>query len=121
MYLGDLGIDLDAPGLTIFVPADLAQRLEDVLLDPSFLVLAIPELPKEVENGLRDAADSRAPRAIADPLRTGADGVGVLRQGAEALANCSRICSRSSPIRSNLNDISTTIQAVPDGLPAGCG
>ena len=86
VYVGELGIDLDAPGLTVFVPNDLAQRIADALLDPSFIVLAIPGLLAEVEGGLRDVADSGAPAAIADPLRTGADAVGVLREGAEAIA-----------------------------------
>ena len=54
VYLGDLGIDLDAPGLTIFVPADLAQRLEDALLDPV--------VPRTRDPGAAEGGRERPPR-----------------------------------------------------------
>jgi Ca2+-binding RTX toxin-like protein len=110
IYLGELGLDLVGTDLTVFVPADLDQKLEDALLDPAFLVLAIPELLKEVEGGLRDAADSGAPAAIADPLRSGADAVGALRQGAEELAVPLADILRQLPDPTDLDQITTAIE-----------
>jgi Ca2+-binding RTX toxin-like protein len=117
-YLGELGVDLDAPGLTIFVPNDLDQRIADAVLDPSFIVLAIPGLLAEVEDGLRDAADSGAPAAIADPLRAGADAVGVLREGAETIAEP---LSAALAGLSDLNDISSTIESELTDFLTGAG
>jgi len=81
VYLGEIDVELAATAnpFRVFVPTDMASRLEDALLDPAFLLRAFPDLLEFIENGMRDAADSGIPSAIGDPLRTGAEGIETLR------------------------------------------
>ena len=100
-------------------PPTSATKLEDALLDPSFLVLAIPELLEEVEDGLRDAADAGAPAAIADPLRIGAD---ARRRPSSRVPRRSPNRSPRSCANSPIRRTSTTSprrSRPPDAVPAG--
>ena len=83
IYLGELGLDFDGTSLVVYVPSDLATRLESALLDPAFLLRALPPILAEIEGGLRDAANSGVPSAVADPLQVGADGINALKVGVE--------------------------------------
>ncbi len=68
VYLGDLGIDLDGDGLTVFVPADLAQRLDA----PASTRLSSSSPSRSCWTRSRTASATRptgAPAPIADPLR----------------------------------------------------
>jgi Ca2+-binding RTX toxin-like protein len=84
-YLGELGFDLvnADPGPfdlqpTVVVPANFAGELAAALLDPSFLLQALPKLLEDIESALRDAAEG-IPAAAGDPLRAAADGLAAVR------------------------------------------
>jgi Ca2+-binding RTX toxin-like protein len=82
VYLGELDVELvvDAANpVRAWVPTDLGARLADAALNPAFLLQLLPQLLELIEDGMRDAADAGLPAAVADPLRTGADGIEATR------------------------------------------
>ena len=81
VYLGELDVELivGADPIRAWVPSDLGTKLATAALDPAFLLRLLPELLEAIEDGMRDAADSGLPSAVADPLRTGAAGVEATR------------------------------------------
>ncbi len=80
-YLGELDVELLAAAdpVRAWAPGDLGTRLEAALLNPAFLLQLLPDLLEAIEGGMRDAADSGLPATVADPLRTGADGIEATR------------------------------------------
>ena len=81
VYLGELGVELVAGSNPVraWVPTDLGTRLAAAALNPAFLLQLLPDLLEAIEDGMRDAAAAGLPAAVADPLRTGADGVEATR------------------------------------------
>jgi Ca2+-binding RTX toxin-like protein len=82
-FLGEVGVDVvdadaDAlgfsPAFAVVVPADLASKLADAILDPAFLLQALPPLLRDVAAQLRDLAEG-IPAAVGDPLRSAAEGL----------------------------------------------
>jgi Ca2+-binding RTX toxin-like protein len=94
-YLGEVGVDVvdtDAddfgfsPAFAVVVPADLASKLADAILDPAFLLQALPPLLRDIATQLRNLAESGIPDAVGDPLRSAAEGLeGIADTVAEVL------------------------------------
>ncbi len=81
IYLGELDVELIAgpDPVRAWAPTDLGTRLADAALNPAFLLQLLPDLLEAIEGGMRDAAGAGLPAAIADPLKTGADGIETVR------------------------------------------
>ena len=81
VYLGEFDVELvvGANPLRAWVPTDLGTRIKAAALNPAFLLRLLPQLLEAIEGGMRDAAASGLPAAVADPLQTGADGVEAIR------------------------------------------
>ena len=80
-YLGELDVELVAGANPVraWVPTDLGTQLAAAALNPAFLLRLLPDLLEAIEDGMRDAAAAGLPSAVADPLRTGADGIEATR------------------------------------------
>jgi Ca2+-binding RTX toxin-like protein len=93
-FLGEVGVDVVdtnsdplgfSPAFAVVVPADLATKLADAILDPAFLLQALPGLLRDIAEQLRDLAGS-VPAAVGDPLRSAAEGLeGIADTVAEVL------------------------------------
>ena len=77
-FLGELGIDVVdtdpaadgfAPDFAAVVPADFLNTLANAILDPAFLLQALPGLLRDIAEQLRDLADG-IPEAVGDALRS---------------------------------------------------
>ena len=82
-YLGEVGLDVVdtdadpfdfAPAFAVVVPADLASTLAATLLDPAFLLQALPGMLRDIAEQLRGLAEG-IPDAVGDPLRSAAEGL----------------------------------------------
>ncbi len=82
-YLGEIGIDVIdtdaaaagfAPDFAAVVPADFLDTLAATILDPAFLLQALPGLLRDIVAQLRELADG-IPEAVGDALRSAAEGL----------------------------------------------
>ncbi len=82
-YLGEVGVDVVdtdpaalgfSPAFAVVVPTDLASKLAAAILDPSFLLQALPGILRDIAAQLRNLAEG-LPDAVGDPLRSAADGL----------------------------------------------
>ena len=81
VYFGELDVELiaGADPVRAWAPKDLDSRLAAAALNPAFLLQLLPDLLEAIEDGMRSAAGAGLPAAVADPLKTGADGIEVVR------------------------------------------
>ncbi len=105
VYLGELDVELVAGANPVraWVPTDLGTRLAAAALNPAFLLQLLPDLLEAIEDGMRDAADAGLPAAVADPLRTGADGIEATRLAIDGY----------------IDDFATALAGLAPGRPAG--
>ena len=81
-FLGELGFELinKDPGPfdlapTVVVPANFLSELANTLMDPAFLLQALPPVLRDIAAQLRDLAESGIPDAVGDPLKSAAEGL----------------------------------------------
>ncbi len=114
VYLGELALELDGTGLGLWVPDNLVDRLGDALLNPAFLIQALPDILEYLEEGMRDAADG-IPAAVGDPLRTGADGLEAVRGTVEAGIDAFETALGDAGI-TNVGELETAIETQLDSI-----
>jgi Ca2+-binding RTX toxin-like protein len=121
IYVGELALDWDGPALAVYTPTDLADRLLEAVLNPAFLLRALPPVLGSIEDGLRDAA-ADVPAAVGDPLAIGADGVGAIKDAAQlavdTFADALEGIASVDDLATTVDDeLTALLQPNDDGLP----